>query len=97
MRLDQNLLLQEKLQPKCLISNPNFDAYSTETDTPKNEAVGGGAGKSTSEGKVFKFPALDDSFSSGSLVDSERNSMRNEERPSAIDVSMSNLMLCHFG
>ena len=40
MLLDQNLLLQEKLQPKCLISNPNFDAYSTETDTPKNESVG---------------------------------------------------------
>lgn len=97
MLLDQNLLLQEKMQPKCLISNPNFDAYSTETDTPKNESIAGGAGKSNTEGKVFKFPALDDSFSSGSPGDSNRNSMRNEERPSAIDVSMSNLMLCHFG
>ena len=38
------LHLSEK--PKCLMSSPtnNFDAYSTETDTPKNEKASGLAG-----------------------------------------------------
>lgn len=95
MLKDQNPLLHET-KPKCLISSPNFDAYSTETDTPKNEAVNsGGSSNGLAEGKVFKFPAMDES-SSSSPSGSKRNSIRNEERP-IVDVSLSNLMLCHFG
>ena len=42
---DQSFKLSEK--PKCLLTNPNFDSISTETDTPQNEKA---------ENKTFKFP-----------------------------------------
>ena len=77
--------------PKCLLSNISFDAYSTETDTPKNECNNEG-------GPAFKFP-LDDLLSASESSGSKRNSLQgNEDRPSLLHtVDVSHLMLCHFG
>lgn len=79
-------------KPKCLSNLNNFDSFSTETDTPKNEKT-----SPIEVGSIFKFP-LDDSTSSES--GSKRNSIQNEERPSeaaSVDMTVSQLMLCHFG
>ena len=93
------LHLSEK--PKCLASSPtnNYDAYSTETDTPKNEKVAG-LSSTGKDANVFKFPNYDSSGDgSSSQSNSKRNSLQNEERPVICyeGMPMSHLMLCHFG
>lgn len=85
--LENSTMLGQK--PKCM-DNLNFDAYSTETDTPQNE-----------EDQLFRFLA-DDNDNLSTSSGSHRNSLQNEERPSAIDLSseqipFSQLMQCHFG
>ena len=94
MLKDQNPLLQNSnLKPKCSINNPNFDTYSTETDTPQNEKSGP---------KSFVFPqgslSSDEIFDPSESSGSKRNSITKEERPLITHpLDLSQLMLCHFG